>query len=56
MSTPVLNNGIFLRDTEVEVGSRFDENHILSLVGKRGPTDLGVIELWHQTKKKDSPL
>lgn len=56
MSTPVLNNGIFLRDTEVEVGSRFDENHILSLVGKRGPTDLGVIELWQQTKKKDSPL
>lgn len=56
MSTPVLNNGIFVRDTEVEVGSRFDENHILSLVGKRGPTDLGVIELWQQTKKKDSPL
>lgn len=56
MSTPVLNNGIFVRDIEVAVGSRFDENHILSLVGKRGPTDLGVIELWQQTKKKDSPL
>jgi hypothetical protein len=54
--TPVLNNGIFLRDTEIEVGSRLDENHILKMVGNRKPTDLGIIELWQQTRKVDMPL
>lgn len=56
MSTPVLNNGIFLRDVEIEVGSRLDENHLMKLYEKRGPHDLGVIELWQQTKKVDMPL
>lgn len=56
MSTPVLNNGIFLRDTEIEVGSRLDTDHLMRMVEHRKPTDLGIIELWQQTKKVDMPL
>lgn len=56
MSTPVLNNGIHTRDRYLEVNSRVQENHLYQLAGERKPTDLGIIELFQQSKLVDVPL
>lgn len=56
MSTPVLNNGLFVRDTMIEVSSDVSDRHLLTMAGNRTPTDLGVIELFQQTKMVDMPL
>ena len=56
MSTPVLNNGIFLRDVEVKAGSHLDQYHLMNMLGNAEPTDMGPIDLWVMTQKVEMPL
>lgn len=56
MATPVLNNGIFLRDKNIKVQSNVDSYHILNALGSVEPMDLGVVELWAQMQKVEMPL
>jgi len=59
MATPVLNNGIFMRDIEVKLGPNLDGYHLRNLVSQFGDTpktDLGVLDLWIYARKKESPL
>jgi len=56
MATPVLNNGIFVRDTNFdEIGSHFDEAHLKN-ISPQSPDDLGVVDLWAMAQKKEYPL
>lgn len=56
MSTPTLNNGIFLRDTKYQTGSNVDSYHLVSLLKDPQPMDLGPVELWAMTQKVEMPL
>ena len=56
MATPVLNNGIFLRDTEYTVDSHVDSYHILQMLKDADPTDLGPVDIWAMTQKVEMPL
>lgn len=56
MSTPVLNNGMFLRDTNYTVSSNIDSYHLLNLLKSTEPMDLGPVDLWAMTQKVEMPL
>lgn len=56
MSTPVLNNGMFLRDNHYSASSHIDSYHLTNLLKDAKPDDLGPIELWAQVKKIEMPL
>lgn len=56
MSTPVLNNGIFLRDVNYSTQSSVDQYHLANLVGKQEPQDLGPVDLWAMAQKVEMPL
>jgi hypothetical protein len=56
MATPVLNNGLFLRDTSYKVTSSVDSYHLLNMLGNAEPTDLGPVDLWAMTQKVEMPL
>ncbi len=56
MSTPSLNNGIFLRDTNVTVNSNVDSYHLVSMMKDAPPMDLGPVELWAMVQKVEMPL
>jgi hypothetical protein len=56
MSTPVLNNGIFLRDTNYKTSSHVDSYHLQNMLGNIAPQDLGPIDLWAMTQKVEMPL
>jgi hypothetical protein len=54
--TPVLNNGIFLRDTVYNpLGTHFDRAHISNLSPTK-PDDLGIIDIWAMRQKSEMPL
>ena len=55
-NTPVLNNGLFVRDTSFKVESHVDSYHLLNLVKQEQPIDLGVVDLWAMTQKVEAPL
>jgi hypothetical protein len=56
MATPVLNNGIFLRDTQYKVSSSVDSYHLQNLLGQQQPMDLGPVDLWAMGQKVEMPL
>lgn len=56
MNTPVLNNGLFVRDTSFKVDSHVDSYHLLNLVKQDTATDLGVVDIWAMTQKVEAPL
>ena len=56
MSTPVLNNGLFLRDTNYNTSSHIDSYHLTNLLGNAEPQDLGPVDLWAMTQKVEMPL
>lgn len=56
MSTPVLNNGIFLRETSYKVGSHLDSYHLQDLLKSAEPQDLGPVDLWALGQKVEMPL
>ena len=56
MATPVLNNGLFLRDTSYQASSHIDSYHLTQMLGDAEPLDLGPVELWAMTQKVEMPL
>lgn len=56
MSTPVLNNGLFLRDTSYKVSSHVDSYHLLNMMKSSEPMDLGPVDLWAMVQKVEMPL
>jgi len=56
MATPVLNNGIFLRDTTYKTSSHVDSYHLANMLGSSEPTDMGPVDLWAQAQKVEMPL
>ena len=56
---PVFNNGIFMKDVNMQITSDIDSYNLLNALGQWGdtkPTDLGVIDLFLYAKKFDAPL
>jgi hypothetical protein len=56
MATPVLNNGIFLRDNVYTTSSHVDSYHLSNLLKSAEPTDLGPVDLWAMAQKVEMPL
>jgi len=56
MSTPVLNNGIFLRDTKYEASSHVDSYHLVNMLKDAEPMDMGPVDIWAMTQKVEMPL
>ena len=56
MSTPVLNNGLFYRDTNYKVTSHMDSYHLKNMMGVVEPMDLGPVDLWAMIQKVEMPL
>lgn len=56
MTTPVLNNGIFLRDVNYETSSHIDSYHLQNMLRSTEPMDLGPVDLWAMTQKVEMPL
>jgi hypothetical protein len=56
MSTPVLNNGIFLRDNNYQTSSHVDSYHLSNMLKSAEPTDLGPVDLWAMVQKVEMPL
>ncbi len=57
MSTPVLNNGIFLRDTNYRVqGGNIDSFHMMNILKDTNPDDMGPVDLWAMVQKVEMPI
>jgi hypothetical protein len=56
MATPVLNNGLFLRDTQYKVQSHLDSYHLVNMLKSSEPMDLGPVDLWAMAQKVEMPL
>jgi len=56
MATPVLNNGIFLRDTAYKATSHVDSYHLVNMLKSAEPMDMGPVDLWAMTQKVEMPL
>jgi len=57
MATPVLNNGLLMRETKVKFNSRFiDEYHISTLLADAPPTHIGPVSIWAMARRAESPL
>lgn len=54
--TPVLNNGIFMRDTTYEASSHVDSYHLYNMLKTAEPMDLGPIDIWAMAQKVEMPL
>ena len=56
MATPVLNNGIFLRDTNYQASSHVDSYHLVNMLKSAEPMDMGPVDLWAMAQKVEMPL
>lgn len=56
MATPVLNNGVFLRDTTYNASSHVDSYHMMNMLGDLEPMDLGPVDMWAMSQKVEMPL
>ena len=56
MATPVLNNGLFLRDTNYNASSHVDSYHLTQMLGSAEPMDMGPIDIWAMAQKVEMPL
>ena len=56
MATPVLNNGMFLRDVNYSASSHVDSYHLVNMLREVEPMDLGPVDLWAMTQKVEMPL
>lgn len=56
MSTPVFNNGIFLRDWNYEASSHVDSYHLRQMLRNAKPDDMGPVDIWAMTQKVEMPL
>ena len=57
MATPVLNNGIFLRDTNYRIdGGNIDSYHMMNILKDTKPDDMGPVDLWAMVQKVEMPI
>lgn len=56
MATPVINNGIFLRDNQYVISNHLDSAHLYTLLKNTPATDLGPVDLFAFAKKTEAPL
>ena len=56
MATPVLNNGMFLRDTNYNASSHIDSYHLVNMLKDAEPMDMGPVDIWAMTQKVEMPL
>jgi len=56
MATPVLNNGIFMRDTSYQASSHIDSYHLVNMLKNAEPMDLGPVDIWAMAQKVEMPL
>jgi hypothetical protein len=56
MATPVLNNGIFLRDTNYNASSHVDSYHLQNMLKNAEPMDMGPVDIWAMSQKVEMPL
>jgi len=56
MATPVLNNGIFLRDTDYKASSHVDSYHLVNMLKNAEPMDMGPVDIWAMSQKVEMPL
>lgn len=56
MATPVLNNGLLLRDTNYEASSHVDSYHLQSMLKDAEPQDMGPVDIWAMAQKVEMPL
>lgn len=56
MSTPVLNNGIFMRDTAYNASSHVDSYHLVNMLKDAEPMDMGPVDIWAMAQKVEMPL
>lgn len=56
MSTSVLNNGIFLRDTNYNASSHVDSYHLVNMLKDAEPMDMGPVDIWAMSQKVEMPL
>jgi hypothetical protein len=56
MATPVMNNGIFLRDTAYAASSHVDSYHLVNMLKDAEPMDLGPVDLWAMAQRVEMPL
>jgi hypothetical protein len=56
MSTPLFNNGLFLRDTAYNASSHVDSYHLMNMLKDAQPTDMGPVDIWAMTQKVEMPL
>ena len=56
MSTPVFNNGLFLRDTQYNASSHVDSYHLMNMLKDSEPMDLGPVDIWAMSQKVEMPL
>jgi hypothetical protein len=56
--TPVLNNGIFLRDTTFSAGSHLDYYHLshMGYTEDSKKNDFGILDIWALKQKAEMPL
>ncbi len=56
--TPVLNNGIFLRETSFNAGSHIDYYHLsqMGYTEESRMNDFGIIDIWALKQKAEMPL
>lgn len=53
--TPSINNGIFYRQTQFDVRSHVGKNYLMDMSAEKA-TDLGPVEFWAMTQKREMPL
>ena len=52
----VLNNGIYVRETNVKVGGHLDSYHLNNMLKGTSAHDLGIVDLWVMAQKVEMPL
>jgi hypothetical protein len=58
MATPVLNNGIFLKDTSFQAGTHLDYYHLshMGYTEESRKNDFGIMDIWALKQKAEMPL
>ncbi len=56
MSTPVLSNGVLLRDTKYVASSHLDSYSLKNMLKDAKPDDLGPVDIWAMSQKVEMPL
>ena len=52
----MLNNGIFLKDTNYNASSNLDSYHLQNMLKYSKPMDMGPIDIWAMSQKVEMPL